>query len=133
MKKDWHIALFTLVYVLVFPLIYALGFHDLRGFVFFMLILMVLSAPSLFAVLILLAFERTKKRSISIYVYIILSIVLFSIFLIIWKNVESDPKNIFPIFEESHFVHITMCIASHIIALITIELVKTLNRRHDAT
>lgn len=124
MKKDRPIGLFTLIYILIFPLLYALSFHDLRGYIFFMLILMILSAPSLFTVLILLAFQRFKEKHIPEYIYFSLSILITSVCLTLLKYSDGDPKNIYPIFEEHLFFLIALCVCSHLIAFTITKLIK---------
>lgn len=126
MKKDRNIAVFTLVYILVFPLIYSLCFHDLRGYFFFMLLLMGISIPSFFAVLILLFFERFKEKRISEYIYLILSCSITTLSLTVLKYSDGDPKNIYPIFEESIFILALLCICSYVIAFLASRYIEKL-------
>ncbi|MCC1484065.1 hypothetical protein [Winogradskyella immobilis] len=85
---------------------------------------MTINIPSLFSVLILLAFERLKKRIISEYIYIIISITITSVILLNWNRWNEGTKNVFPIFEESSLVLFSICVVSHLIPLIIVKLTK---------
>lgn len=122
--KDWHILLFSIIYLLCFPLIYALIYGDFNGYLLYLLIWMIINIPSFLIVLILLFYESYKGKKVPNYIYHLLSIILSSIIFLFFLNTDGDPKNIYPIFQENQFILILFSGISHLIAFSTIEFIK---------
>lgn len=124
MDKDWHILVFSIIYLFCFPFIYTLLFHDFKGYILFLLIWMTINIPSLLIVFSLLIYEYSKTKKVPKYVYHLLTVVLTSILFLYFINSEGDPKNIYPIFKENQCLLILLGIASHLIALSSIQFIK---------
>lgn len=133
MKKDWHIIVFVIIHLLCFPLIYAIIYSDLNGYLFFLLIWMILNIPSLLIVFALLTYEYIKDKEVPESIYHLSSTLLTSILFLFFLNSESDPKNIYTIFQENQFMIIFLGIISHLIAFSSIELIKKLTKPKHAS
>ena len=88
------------------------------------MMLTVLNLPSLVCILFILTFEKNKKKTVPKWLYIFISVLTFTITLILYKDITEDPRNIFPIFEESIYIIILLCIISNLLAYISLRLKK---------
>ncbi|KAA1247577.1 hypothetical protein [Aquimarina sp. RZ0] len=129
MKKDKDIAHFSVVYLLLFTLLYASIFHSLKGWYIFLWILMVSNFPSLLAVLLLVAFERLKGKRFSSILYFLVSIVIHTFVIAVFQREKYDSKNIFPVVEESVYVFLLLSIASHFLAFMYLLVMKKMIKR----
>lgn len=124
MKKDLDVIIFTVIYILIFPFIYAVIFHSLDAYLLFMIVLMFLSIPSLISVFILLLYTYKREKTFSPVIYIAVSFCLAGLTISFFKYSDGDPKNIYPIFEESILMLVIICLLSHCIAFIAVTLIK---------
>lgn len=133
MKKDGEVVLFLFIYLNSFSLIYSSGFVGIDYFLIMLILFMGYNIPSLFSVLILLAFERYTKKNISKYLYLGLSIAISSIIIYFWDNsLKNDSNFIYPIFKEQVSILISICVGSHIIAFCITELAKKIKNKYAA-
>lgn len=125
MKTDQtnYITLFALAYLITFTCLYVFLFFDIRGFLIVLLSLSFISLPSLLGTLILYFMNLKKKFIENRLVYIFSSVFLFIPSFLIWNKLTYDPRNIFPIFEESEYLIFVLCIVSHIAPFICMELI----------
>ena len=124
---------FSLLYLLIFTFIYIFVYYDLAAFLFILIIICAYSFPSLFAVLILLLFERMFKFKIHELIYVLLSIAVFYLSFLFWNYEAMDSKNLYPIY--SHHIHVAIyyAIASHASAYGLIKLYQYIKiKRHAA-
>jgi len=133
LKKDKDALIFGILYLLVFTLIYASIYYSSEDTIFIFTVLLVYNHPSLFSVLILLFIERMKKKTISQYLYLAVSIVFFYLSFLFWNSGSRvDSKNIYPIFNQGIYIIILHSILSHFIAFFLYNRITKLKYYQDA-
>lgn len=123
-KNNKELVYFGVIYLICFTILYTSIFFDIIGWFIVYFLLFANSLLSLIAVLLLLKIERKRKKSIHLSIYVILSVILFSISFFTYKKVTYDPRNLFPIFEEPFYVIIILCIVSNLFSIGSLFLIK---------
>ena len=131
MKKDWHVFVFGVIYIISFSMIYALGFIWFDYFFTVLILFIVNNTFSLIAVLVLLAIERISKKSISEYIYVVVSLVIVFYLLFDMKSSHTEFGNyLYPLFKEDLLTLTSLIVSSHIIGYFGFKLTQKIIKNH---
>jgi hypothetical protein len=125
MKKDWHVLVFGVIYIISFSMIYSLGFIGLDYFFTVLILFIANNTFSLIAVLVLLAIERICKKTISEYIYIVVSLVIVFYLLFDIKSSHKEFGNyLYPLFKEDLLTLTSLIVTSHLIGYFGYKLIQ---------
>ena len=124
LDKTNNIIHFTIAYLISFTSLYVYLYFDIRGFLLVLLLLSLISLPSLLGIITLRYLSLKRKFIVKKIIYILLSIFLFIPTFLTFEKLSYDPRNIFPIFEESNYIIFLLCLGANLLALIYLELIK---------
>lgn len=133
MKKDSNVLLFSLIYLLMFTLIYVFVYYDYNAFLFLFLIVTIYSFPGLISVLILLLIERQYKLKIHSILYVTLSIIAFYISFLVWNRDGHDSRNFYPSLTPKIHIAVYYSTLSHLITYGSFQLFNYLKKKSNAT
>jgi hypothetical protein len=124
-----NIIHFAVAYLLSFASLYVYFYFDIRGFFIVIMLLSFISLPSLLAVLLLYYLSIRKKFIVNKIYFILLSILIFMPSFLTFDNLSYDPRNIFPIFEESKYIIYLLCLGANLFAFGYLELLKKIRKK----
>jgi hypothetical protein len=125
-----NIIQFAVAYLLSFTCLYVYFYFDIRGFLIVLMLLSFISLPSLSAIFILYFLSIKKKFIVGKVFYILLSILLFIPSFLTFDKLSYDPRNIFPIFEESKYIIYLLCLGANLFAIGYLELLKKIRTKN---
>lgn len=129
-KQTNNIIHFAVAYLLSFTSLYVYLYFDTRGFFIVLMLLSFISLPSLSAIIILYYLSIKKKFVVGKVFYILLSIILFILSFLTFEKLSYDPRNIFPIFEESKYIIYLLCLGANLFALGYLDLLKKIRTKN---
>ena len=131
MKKDWHVVVFGILYMISFALIYSIGFAGLDHFFFVLFLFALYNVLSLISVLILLAIERYSEKTIPEYFYLTVSFLTIAYLLFEVKSDQELSGNyLYPLFKEDLSTMLLVVVISFVISYFGFKLIQKKSKKH---
>lgn len=124
-----NIIHFAVAYLLSFASLYVYFYFDIKGFFIVLMLLSFISLPSLLAIILLYYLSIRKNFVANKIFYILLSISLFILSFLTFDKLSYDPRNIFPIFEESKYIIYLLCLVANLFAYGYLGLSKKIRKK----
>jgi len=132
-KKDWHVVVFGILYMISFALIYSIGFAGLDYFFFVLFLFALYNVLSLISVLILLAIERYSEKTIPEYFYLTVSFLTIAYLLFEVKSDQELSGNyLYPLFKEDLSTMLLVVFISFVISYFGFKLIQKKSKKHVA-